>query len=62
MRKVKNMVKKQPRKKRKKYKESYATSQYKAGPGLITPMKLWAILYLALRIHNNAMQLGDMLR
>ncbi|XP_014467239.1 PREDICTED: TATA box-binding protein-associated factor RNA polymerase I subunit B [Dinoponera quadriceps] len=62
MRKVRNMAKKIPRNKRSKYKESYITNQYKMGPELITPMKLWAILYLALRIHNNDMQLGDMLR
>lgn len=61
-RKIKNMAKKVPCSKRSKYKESYMTNQYKTGPELITPMKLWAILYLALRIHNNAMQLGDMLR
>ncbi|EFN87076.1 hypothetical protein EAI_04977 [Harpegnathos saltator] len=61
-RKIKGMMKKAPRNKRNKYKKGYITNKYKMGPELITPMKLWAILYLALRIHNNAMQLGDMLR
>lgn len=32
------------------------------GPNIITPMRLWAIIYLALRIHNQPIQLGDMLR
>ncbi|XP_032675536.1 TATA box-binding protein-associated factor RNA polymerase I subunit B isoform X2 [Odontomachus brunneus] len=60
--KVKSIAKKVPRNKRNKFKTSYITSQYKIGPELITPMKLWAILYLSLRIHNNPIQLGDMLR
>ncbi|KAL6446677.1 hypothetical protein ACFW04_001264 [Cataglyphis niger] len=59
---IKEMAKKIPRHKRKKYKQNHVTTQYKTGPELITPMKLWAILYLALRIHNQDIHLGDMLR
>lgn len=32
------------------------------GPHIMTPMRLWAIIYLALRIHDQPIQLGDMLR
>lgn len=56
------MAKKIPRDKRRKYKLNHVTTQYKTGPELITPMKLWAILYLALRIHNQDIHLCDMLR
>lgn len=56
------MANKIPRHKRRKYKQNHITTQYKTGPELITPMKLWAILYLALRIHNQDVHLGDMLR
>ncbi|XP_029667149.1 TATA box-binding protein-associated factor RNA polymerase I subunit B [Formica exsecta] len=59
---IKEMAKKIPRHKCKKYKQNHVTTQYKTGPELITPMKLWAILYLALRIHNQDIHLGDMLR
>ncbi|XP_011250767.2 TATA box-binding protein-associated factor RNA polymerase I subunit B [Camponotus floridanus] len=61
-RKIKEMAKKIPRYKRTKYKQNHITTQYKTGPELITPMKLWAILYLALRIHNQDIHLSDMLR
>ncbi|XP_011864842.1 PREDICTED: TATA box-binding protein-associated factor RNA polymerase I subunit B [Vollenhovia emeryi] len=61
-RRVKDMAKKVPRHKRNKYKQSYVTTRYKTGPELITPTKLWAILYLALRIHNQDIHLGDMIR
>ncbi|XP_011331057.2 TATA box-binding protein-associated factor RNA polymerase I subunit B [Ooceraea biroi] len=61
-RKVKNMAKKISRQKRSKYKQSHVTTRYKISPELITPMKLWAILYLALRIHNQDIHLGDMIR
>lgn len=61
-RKIKDMAKKIQRHKRKKYKQNHVTTQYKTGPALITPMKLWAILYLALRIHDQNIHLGDMLR
>ncbi|XP_029157155.1 LOW QUALITY PROTEIN: TATA box-binding protein-associated factor RNA polymerase I subunit B [Nylanderia fulva] len=61
-RKIKDMAKKIPRHKRKNYKQKHITTQYKTGPELITPMKLWAILYLALRIHDQNIHLGDMLR
>lgn len=56
------MAKKVPRHKRSKYKQSHVTTRYKTGPELITPTKLWAILYLALRIHNQDIHLGDMIR
>jgi len=56
------MAKKIPRYKRTEYKQNHITTQYKTGPELITPMKLWAILYLALRIHNQDIHLSDMLR
>ncbi|XP_039315147.1 uncharacterized protein LOC105201074 isoform X2 [Solenopsis invicta] len=59
---IKNMAKKVPRYKRSKYKQSHVTTRYKTGPDLITPTKLWAILYLALRIHNQDIHLGDMIR
>lgn len=59
---IKNMAKKIPRYKRSKYKQSHVTTRYKTGPELITPTKLWAILYLALRIHNQDIHLGDMIR
>ncbi|XP_071626438.1 TATA box-binding protein-associated factor RNA polymerase I subunit B [Temnothorax longispinosus] len=59
---IKNMAKRVPRHKRNKYKQSHVTTRYKTGPGLITPTKLWAILYLALRIHNQDIHLGDMIR
>ncbi|XP_071569338.1 TATA box-binding protein-associated factor RNA polymerase I subunit B isoform X1 [Temnothorax nylanderi] len=59
---IKNMAKRVPRQKRNKYKQSHVTTRYKTGPELITPTKLWAILYLALRIHNQDIHLGDMIR
>ncbi|KYN10880.1 L-asparaginase [Trachymyrmex cornetzi] len=58
--KIENMAKK--RSKRSKYKQNHVTTQYKTSPELITPTKLWAILYLALRIHNQDMHLSDMIR
>lgn len=60
--KVKNMAQKIPRHKRSKYIQNHVTSRYHTGPEIITPSKLWAILYLALRIHNQDIHLGDMLR
>ncbi|XP_036150083.1 TATA box-binding protein-associated factor RNA polymerase I subunit B isoform X3 [Monomorium pharaonis] len=62
MNRIKNMAKKLPRYKRSKYNHSHVTTRYKTGPDLITPTKLWAILYLALRIHNQDIHLGDMIR
>ncbi|XP_011644260.1 TATA box-binding protein-associated factor RNA polymerase I subunit B isoform X1 [Pogonomyrmex barbatus] len=59
---IKNMAKKLSRQKRNKYKQSHITTRYKTGPELITPTKLWAILYLALRIHNQDIHLSDMIR
>jgi len=56
------MAKKVSRSKRSKYKQNHVTTQYKTSPELITPTKLWAILYLALRIHNQDIHLSDMIR
>ncbi|KAL6427148.1 hypothetical protein ACFW04_008650 [Cataglyphis niger] len=42
---IKEMARKIPRHKCKKYKQNHVTTQYKTGPELITPMKLWTILY-----------------
>ncbi|XP_043668375.1 TATA box-binding protein-associated factor RNA polymerase I subunit B [Vespula pensylvanica] len=61
-RKIKVLSKKVPFGKRIKYKKTHITTQYKTGPYIITPMKLWAIVYLALRIHKESIQLSDMLR
>ncbi|KAL0116007.1 hypothetical protein PUN28_011105 [Cardiocondyla obscurior] len=60
--KVKNMAKKIPKHKRGRYKQSHVTTRYKTGPESITPTKLWAILYLALRIHKQDIHLSDMIR
>ncbi|XP_018049913.1 PREDICTED: TATA box-binding protein-associated factor RNA polymerase I subunit B isoform X2 [Atta colombica] len=60
--KIENMAKKVSRSKRSKYKQNHVTTQYKTSPELITPTKLWAILYLALRIHNQDIHLSDMIR
>nr|XP_034178878.1 TATA box-binding protein-associated factor RNA polymerase I subunit B-like isoform X1 [Osmia lignaria] len=60
--KIKKLAKNIPKHKRAKYKATHISTQYKTGPHVITPMKLWAIIYLALRIHNQPIQLGDMLR
>lgn len=51
-----------PKNKKKKFRATYCSYSYKRGPDLITPMKLWAILYWALRIHNENIHLSDMLR
>ncbi|XP_078032989.1 TATA box-binding protein-associated factor RNA polymerase I subunit B [Augochlora pura] len=61
-RKIKKLSKHVPRHKRVNYKAKHISTQYKIGPHVITPMRLWAIIYLALRIHNQPIQLGDMLR
>ncbi|XP_033324904.2 TATA box-binding protein-associated factor RNA polymerase I subunit B [Megalopta genalis] len=61
-RKIKKLSKHVPKNKRVNYKAKHISTQYKIGPHIITPMRLWAILYLALRIHNQPIQLGDMLR
>ncbi|XP_018339956.1 PREDICTED: TATA box-binding protein-associated factor RNA polymerase I subunit B [Trachymyrmex septentrionalis] len=60
--KIENMAKKVSKSKRRKYKQTHVTTQYKTSPELITPTKLWAILYLALRIHNQDIHLSDMIR
>nr|XP_012143912.1 PREDICTED: TATA box-binding protein-associated factor RNA polymerase I subunit B isoform X1 [Megachile rotundata] len=60
--KIKRLSKNIPKYKRSKYKASHISTQYKVGPHIITPMKLWAIIYLALRVHHQPIQLGDMLR
>ncbi|XP_076295714.1 TATA box-binding protein-associated factor RNA polymerase I subunit B [Lasioglossum baleicum] len=61
-RKIKKLSKNVPRNKRVSYKAKHISTQYKIGPHVITPMRLWAIIYLALKIHNQPIQLGDMLR
>ncbi|OAD56529.1 L-asparaginase, partial [Eufriesea mexicana] len=61
-RKIKRLSKNLPRSERVKYRAKHISTQYKMGPHIITPMRLWAIIYLALRIHNHPIQLGDMLR
>ncbi|CAL7938177.1 unnamed protein product [Xylocopa violacea] len=61
-RKIKRLSKNIRRSERVHYRAKHITTQYKIGPHLITPMRLWAIIYLALRIHNQPIQLGDMLR
>ncbi|KYM93727.1 hypothetical protein ALC62_15713 [Cyphomyrmex costatus] len=60
--KIENMAKKISSCKRRRYKQSHVRTQYKTSPELITPSKLLAILYLALRIHNQDIHLGDMIR
>ncbi|XP_043265740.1 TATA box-binding protein-associated factor RNA polymerase I subunit B [Colletes gigas] len=62
IKKIKRLSKHVPWYKRAKYKKYHISTQYKVGPHIITPMRLWAIIYLALRIHNHPIQLGDMLR
>lgn len=61
-RKIKRLSKNIPRCERVQYRAKHISTQYKMGPNIITPMRLWAIIYLALRIHNQPIQLGDMLR
>ncbi|XP_033207178.1 TATA box-binding protein-associated factor RNA polymerase I subunit B [Belonocnema kinseyi] len=60
--KVKELSKKVSYSERRRYKKHHITTQYKQGPQVITPMKLWVILYLALRIHGQNIHLSDMLR
>ncbi|XP_020283590.1 TATA box-binding protein-associated factor RNA polymerase I subunit B [Pseudomyrmex gracilis] len=60
--KVKQLAKGVPKHKRRKYKETHVTTEYRSGPEIITTSKLLAILYLSLRIHNQDIHLGDMLR
>lgn len=61
-RKIKKLSKNVHRSKRVNYRAKHTSTQYKISPHVITPMRLWAIIYLALRIHNHPIQLGDMLR
>ncbi|XP_012287844.1 TATA box-binding protein-associated factor RNA polymerase I subunit B [Orussus abietinus] len=61
-RKIKNVSVKVPKSKRFLYQRKHVTTQYKISPQVITPMKLWAIIYLALRIHKENVHLADMLR
>ncbi|XP_031774027.1 LOW QUALITY PROTEIN: TATA box-binding protein-associated factor RNA polymerase I subunit B [Apis florea] len=61
-RKIKKLSKNVPRSERIKYRAKHISNQYKMGPHIMTPMRLWAIIYLALRIHDQPIQLGDMLR
>lgn len=62
IRKIKKLSKNIPRSERIKYRAKHISNQYKMGPHIMTPMRLWAIIYLALRIHDQPIQLGDMLR
>ncbi|KOC59243.1 L-asparaginase [Habropoda laboriosa] len=59
--KINRLSKNVPRFERVKYKAKHITTQYKIGPHMITPMRLWAIIYLALRIRNHPIQLGDII-
>lgn len=61
-RKIKRLSKNLPRCERVLYRAKHVSTQYRTGPNVITPTRLWAIIYLALRIHNHPIQLGDMLR
>ncbi|XP_044594910.1 TATA box-binding protein-associated factor RNA polymerase I subunit B [Cotesia glomerata] len=51
---------------RKKFRKKFiATSQSltsRYGPDIITPIKLWALLYLALRINNEDIHVSDIMR
>lgn len=60
--KMKKLSKKVPRLKRKKYVKTHCTTTYNRGPDVLTPMKLWSIIYIALRVENEKMYLSDMLR
>ncbi|KAG7191118.1 hypothetical protein KM043_007150 [Ampulex compressa] len=60
--KIKNISKSLQKDERVQYRQKHITTQYKIGPHIITPMRLWAIIYLALRIHNHSIHLGDMMR
>lgn len=59
---MKKLSKKLPISERSKYQQKHVTTKYRTSPHVITPMKLWAILYLALRIHKQDIHLADMLR
>ncbi|XP_016845489.1 TATA box-binding protein-associated factor RNA polymerase I subunit B [Nasonia vitripennis] len=61
-RKVRALSKNVPRAKRMNYRKKHVTTQYASGPNIITPLKLWSIIYLALRINNQDIHLSDMLR
>ncbi|KAK9294609.1 hypothetical protein QLX08_010833 [Tetragonisca angustula] len=61
-RKIKRLSKNLPRCERVQYRAKHISTQYRMGPNVITPTRLWAIIYLALRIHSHPIQLGDMLR
>lgn len=60
--KIKALSKNVPVAARKHYKKTHSTTQYTSGPDVITPLKLWSIVYLALRIHKTAIHVSDMLR
>ncbi|XP_034945300.1 TATA box-binding protein-associated factor RNA polymerase I subunit B [Chelonus insularis] len=51
-----------PRNEKRKFQDKYASAKYKTGPGVITAKRLWAIVYLALRINNEKLHLSDLLR
>ncbi|XP_058793595.1 TATA box-binding protein-associated factor RNA polymerase I subunit B [Phymastichus coffea] len=60
--KIKVLSMKLPRQKRMEYRRTHVTTQYAIGPDIITPMKLWSMIYLALRINCQEIHLADMLR
>ncbi|KAJ8684128.1 hypothetical protein QAD02_019920 [Eretmocerus hayati] len=51
-----------PASKKKQYAKSYTFSQYNIGPDVLTPIKLWSIIYIALRIEAQDIHISDMLR
>ncbi|XP_015597205.1 TATA box-binding protein-associated factor RNA polymerase I subunit B [Cephus cinctus] len=59
---IKEATKILPLAERRKLQEKYTRKQYLTSPNMVSPVKLWAILYLALRIHDQQIHLGDMLR
>ncbi|CAG5076979.1 Similar to TAF1B: TATA box-binding protein-associated factor RNA polymerase I subunit B (Drosophila melanogaster) [Cotesia congregata] len=60
------LVTEKAKKVRKKFRKKFiATSQSltsRYGPDIITPIKLWALLYLALRINNEDIHVSDIMR
>lgn len=59
---MKELAKKLPASRREKFRRKHVTTQYVTGPDIVTPLKLWSIIYLALRIHNEDIYASDMLR
>lgn len=61
IRQMNKQAKKIPYSKRKKFKAK-RLSVYRSGPDAITPNKIFAIVYLALRLQNENIYLSDILR